>query len=66
MSMSWSGLTAVARAISAVMVAEILLAFFIHGYSDHQIILVIIIISILLALFGCYKFEEKNDGTDIK
>jgi hypothetical protein len=64
--MSWSGLTAVARAISAVMVAEILLAFFIHGYSDHHIILVIIIISILLALFGCYKFEEKNDGTDVK
>ena len=66
MSMSWGGLTAVARAISAVMVAEVLLAFFIHGYSDSHIILVIIIISILLALFGCYKFKEKYDGTNNK
>ena len=66
MSMSWSGLTAVARAISAVMVAEILLAFFIHGYSNFHTILVIITISSLLALFGCFKFKEKNDGTDNK
>ena len=66
MSMSWSGLTAVARAISAVMVAEVLLAFFIHGYSDSHIIILIINISILLALFGCYKFKEKHDGTNNK
>mgnify|MGYP000527073866 CR=1 FL=1 len=62
----WSGIATVVRAVSSVMIAEVLLAFFLHGYSDKAIIMLIIIISILLALFGCYKFKEKYDGTNNK
>jgi hypothetical protein len=56
----WSGIATVVRAISSVMIAEVLLAFFLQGYSDSSAITLILIISILLMLIGSYNSNKKG------
>jgi hypothetical protein len=62
MFLAWDGIATVVRAISAVMIAEVLLAFFIQGYSEISTILLIITISILLMLLGSCKAKRKKKG----
>ena len=64
MFLAWDGIATVVRAISAVMIAEVLLAFFLQGYSEISTILLIITISILLMLLGSFKVKRKNKGDD--
>ncbi|SNC72068.1 hypothetical protein SAMN06295916_1473 [Polynucleobacter victoriensis] len=42
------------------MIAEVLLAFFLEGYSDLSAIILIIIISILLMLIGSYNSNKEG------
>lgn len=56
----WFGIATVVRAISSVMIAEVLLAFFLEGYSDLSAIMIIIIISILLMLIGSYNSNKEG------
>lgn len=56
----WFGIATVVRAISSVMIAEVLLAFFLEGYSDLSAIMLIIIISILLMLIGSYNSNKEG------
>jgi hypothetical protein len=62
MFLAWDGIATVVRAISAVMIAEVLLAFFLQGYSEISTILLIITISILLMLLGSCKAKRKKKG----
>lgn len=56
----WCGIATVVRAISSVMIAEVLLAFFLEGYTDLSAIMLIIIISILLMLIGSYNSNKEG------
>ncbi|MEY4481865.1 MAG: hypothetical protein RIQ84_1027 [Pseudomonadota bacterium] len=64
MFLAWDGIATVVKAVSAVMIAEVLLAFFLQGYSEMSTILLIITISILLMLLGSFKVKRKNKGDD--
>jgi hypothetical protein len=64
MFLAWDGIATVVKAVSAVMIAEVLLVFFLQGYSEMSTILLIITISILLMLLGSFKVKRKNKGDD--
>ncbi len=60
----WSGIATVIKAVSAVMMAEVILAFFLKGYSDKSTILLILTISSLLMLVGSFKFKNNEDDDE--
>ncbi len=60
MFISWDGLATVVRGVSSVIFAEILLAYLMHGYSDMDIIYIIIFISSLLMLLGSCVTRNKG------
>lgn len=60
----WSGIATVIKAVSAVMIAEIILAYLIKGYSDKRTILLIITISSLMMLVGSFKFKNNEDDNE--
>ena len=64
MLIHWSGIATVIKAVSAVMIAEIILAYLIKGYSDKPIILLIISISSLMMLVGSFKFKNNEDDNE--
>ncbi len=62
MTFTWVGLAAVARAVSAVIFAELILAFFMHGYNDDRVLVVLVAIAGLFMGLGCYQFGgNKHD-----
>jgi hypothetical protein len=62
MTFTWVGLAAVARAVSAVIFAELILAFFMHGYNDDRVLAVLVAIGGLFMVLGCYQFRgSKHD-----
>ncbi len=64
MLIHWSGIATVIKAVSAVMIAEIILAYLIKGYSDKRTILLIITISSLMMLVGSFKFKNNEDDNE--
>ncbi len=64
MLIHWSGIATVIKAVSAVMIAEIILAYLIKGYSDKSTILLIITISSLMMLVGSFKFKNNEDDNE--
>lgn len=64
MLIHWSGIATVIKAVSAVMIAEIILAYLIKGYSDKPTILLIITISSLMMLVGSFKYKNNEDDNE--
>ena len=64
MLIHWSGIATVIKAVSAVMIAEIILAYLIKGYLDKPTILLILSISSLMMLVGSFKFKNNEDDNE--
>ncbi len=62
MKFSLTGFTSVARAVSAIAFAVIMLSYLVCGYSNLAVIALTIFISILLMLLGSINLYEQGEG----
>ncbi len=57
MRFTWAGLAAVARAVSAVIFAELILAFYMHGYNDGRVLKALIFVGAIFMVLGSYQYK---------
>ncbi len=57
MRFTWAGLAAVARAVSAVIFAELILAFYMHGFNDARVLKVLIVVGAIFMVLGSYQYK---------